>query len=493
MREPEFFAHESATICNTATVGEGSKVWINVQIRENASIGKNCFLAKDVYIDHGVTIGNGCKIQNGVSVYHGVSLADNVFVGPNACFTNDRVPRVFDPNWQVLPTVIHEGASIGANATIVCGVTVGEYAMIAAGSVVTKDVAPYSMVMGNPARHVSYVDKMGNKTSEYKMKIKKKPLKVGLIGVGSMGRNHLRILSMLNSVNLVFIYDPHQPDAYELAEQYDVRVASVLEEELRAIDAIVICSPTYKHAEHILTSSKYLDNIFVEKPIADSLSKAQELVSLAEENKKKLQVGFIERYNTAVVELKKIIEKDSNVINIDFTRTNKVSSRITDVDVILDLMVHDVDLALFFNGPVEHVSAYGVVVDDMIVFASAVLRHENRRHSRLLASRITEKKTRSIQVTSRDSFIDCDLLRKEIVVNRQSTVRQGDNEPYTIVSVEEAVQVPLQEALLNEHQAFVDWCHGEEIVVPTGGDCLTAMSICQQIQNIIKEQYERQA
>ncbi|RWX50941.1 putative dehydrogenase, partial [Candidatus Electrothrix marina] len=470
MMGPKFFAHESATISNTASVGEGSKIWINVQIRENAFIGKNCFLSKDVYVDHEVMIGNNCKIQNGVSVYHGVSLADNVFVGPNACFTNDRVPRVFDPSWQVCPTIIKEGASIGANATVVCGVTVGEYAMIAAGSVVTKDVAPYSMVMGNPARHVSYVDKMGNKTSEDRKKMRKKPIKIGLIGVGSMGRNHLRVLSMLNSVNLEFIYDPHQQDIYELAEQYDVRVASVLEEELKAIDAVVICSPTSKHAEHIRTSAKYLDNIFVEKPLADSLAQTQELVLFAEENHKKLQVGFIERYNTAVIELKKIIEKDSKVFNIDFTRTSKLSSRITDVDVVLDLMIHDVDIALFLSGPVEHVHAYGVVDNGMIVFASAVLRHENGRHSRLLASRITEKKTRGIQVTSQDSFIDCDLLRKEIVVNRQSTVRQGDNEPYTIVSVEEAVQVPLQEALLNEHQAFADWCHGENVLVPTGGD-----------------------
>ena len=205
MMGPKFFAHESATISNTASVGEGSKIWINVQIRENAFIGKNCFLSKDVYVDHEVMIGNNCKIQNGVSVYHGVSLADNVFVGPNACFTNDRVPRVFDPSWQVCPTIIKEGASIGANATVVCGVTVGEYAMIAAGSVVTKDVAPYSMVMGNPARHVSYVDKMGNKTSEDRKKMRKKPIKIGLIGVGSMGRNHLRVLSMLNSVNSYII------------------------------------------------------------------------------------------------------------------------------------------------------------------------------------------------------------------------------------------------------------------------------------------------
>lgn len=160
------FIHPSAHVSSEAKIGEGTKIWINAQIRENCSIGKNCIISKDTYIDTGVTIGNNCKIQNGVSIYNGVSLEDDIFVGPNATFTNDKVPRAFDPNWQITPTVIKKGASIGANATIVCGVTVGEYAMVAAGSVVTKDVEPYTLVMGNPAKFYSYIDKMGNKVEE---------------------------------------------------------------------------------------------------------------------------------------------------------------------------------------------------------------------------------------------------------------------------------------------------------------------------------------
>ena len=150
-------------------------------------------------------------------------------------------------------------------------------------------------------------------------------------------------------------------------------------------------------------------------------------------------------------------------------------------------MIHDVDLALYLNGPVETVIAHGVIDNDMIVFATANFTHENGRHSRLLASRITEKKTRLIQATCQDSFVECDLLRKEIVVSRQSTVRQGDNEPYTIVSVEEAVQVPLQEALVNEHQEFNKFCRGETVNVPTGWDGMNAASLCEKIQNIIIE------
>ena len=157
------YIHPTANVSEQAKIGDGTKIWINSQIREKSEIGENCIISKDTYIDTEVKIGNNCKIQNSVSVYHGVSIEDDVFVGPNACFTNDKVPRAFDPEWKITPTVVKKGASIGANATIVCGITLGEYCMVAAGSVVTKDVEPYSLVMGNPAKHYSYVDKMGNK------------------------------------------------------------------------------------------------------------------------------------------------------------------------------------------------------------------------------------------------------------------------------------------------------------------------------------------
>lgn len=157
------YIHPSAHVSDKALIGSGTKVWINVQIRENAHIGEGCILSKDVYIDHAVRIGDRCKIQNSVSVYHGVSIGDDVFVGPNVAFTNDRVPRAFNPDWSITATKVETGASLGANSTIVCGITIGEYAMVAAGSVVTKDVPPYTLVMGNPARPAGMIDKMGNR------------------------------------------------------------------------------------------------------------------------------------------------------------------------------------------------------------------------------------------------------------------------------------------------------------------------------------------
>jgi acetyltransferase-like isoleucine patch superfamily enzyme len=163
---PEVFIHPSAHVSPRASIGAGTKVWINAQVREDARIGANCVLSKDVYVDRGVRIGDRCKLQNGALVYHGVTLGDDVFVGPNATFTNDRVPRAFNADWKVVPTVVGEGASIGANATIVCGVELGEYCMVAAGSVVAASVPPYTLVMGNPARPVARIDRMGNRVED---------------------------------------------------------------------------------------------------------------------------------------------------------------------------------------------------------------------------------------------------------------------------------------------------------------------------------------
>lgn len=159
----ETIIHETAIVDPHATIGPGSRLWVNVQVREGAAIGADCIVGKDVYIDQDVIIGDRCKIQNSVSIYRGVTVEDEVFIGPNACFTNDKVPRAFNKYWTVVPTRVCRGASIGANATILCGIEIGEFAMIAAGSVVTKSVEPYALVIGNPARSVGYVDRMGNR------------------------------------------------------------------------------------------------------------------------------------------------------------------------------------------------------------------------------------------------------------------------------------------------------------------------------------------
>ncbi len=158
-----YFKHPTA-IVESDTVGEGSKIWHFVHIRKDAIVGKNCNIGKSVYVDTEVRIGDNVKIQNFVSIYKGVEIEDDVFVGPSVVFTNDMYPRAFI--WEsekIIHTVIKKGSSIGANATIICGATVGEYAMIGAGSVVTKDVPPYGLVFGNPARLKGFVCQCGKK------------------------------------------------------------------------------------------------------------------------------------------------------------------------------------------------------------------------------------------------------------------------------------------------------------------------------------------
>ena len=159
----DFFVHPTAEVSERATIGAGTKIWNQAQVREGAQIGAACIISKNVYIDSDVKIGARVKIQNNVNVYHGVTVEDDVFLGPSMTFTNDMYPRAFNADWKVSETLVKTGASIGANATIRCGVVIGEYAMVGSGSVVTKDVPPYALVVGNPARQIGWVCKCGFK------------------------------------------------------------------------------------------------------------------------------------------------------------------------------------------------------------------------------------------------------------------------------------------------------------------------------------------
>ncbi len=153
--------HPTAEVSSRAIVGEGTSIWHGAQIREGARVGARCNIGKDVYIDMDVVVGDDCKIQNFATLYHGLTVGNRVFIGPHACFTNDLYPRSVSPDWQVVPTKVEDGASIGANATILCGVTIGRNAMVAAGAVVTKDVPAHALVGGVPAKFIGWVCECG--------------------------------------------------------------------------------------------------------------------------------------------------------------------------------------------------------------------------------------------------------------------------------------------------------------------------------------------
>lgn len=160
------FVHHTAVVDEGASIGEGTKIWHFSHVMPGAVIGKHCSLGQNVFVAAHVRIGNRCKLQNNVSVYEGVTLEDDVFCGPSMVFTNVRIPRSHVPRntaAHYVATLVRRGATIGANATVVCGVTLGEHAFVGAGAVVTKDVPPYALVYGNPARVRGYACACGER------------------------------------------------------------------------------------------------------------------------------------------------------------------------------------------------------------------------------------------------------------------------------------------------------------------------------------------
>lgn len=165
------FIHRSAEVAPDVAIGENVKIWALAQIREQARIGDNCIIGRNVFVDAEVEIGNNCKIQNNALLYEGVKLEDGVFIGPAVCFTNDKLPRAINPDgslksrddWQLSHTLVQYGAAIGAQSVIVTGITLGRFCLVGSGSVVTRDVPDFALVIGQPARQVAYVCRCANR------------------------------------------------------------------------------------------------------------------------------------------------------------------------------------------------------------------------------------------------------------------------------------------------------------------------------------------
>jgi len=164
MSVPQYFAHSTAVIDRGAAIGAGTRIWHFTHLMPACRVGENCNIGQGVYIDNNVIIGNGVKIQNNVLLYNGVIIEDDVFLGPSVVFTNVINPRSFiERKDEFRKTIVKKGATIGANATVLCGIEIGEYAMIGAGAVITGNVLPYALMKGNPARQAGWVSEAGCK------------------------------------------------------------------------------------------------------------------------------------------------------------------------------------------------------------------------------------------------------------------------------------------------------------------------------------------
>jgi predicted dehydrogenase len=270
-----------------------------------------------------------------------------------------------------------------------------------------------------------------------------------------MGKNHLNILSTLNSVEIKFISDLNK-NKYLSNDFYFSKILT--SRQLKLIDAAIISTPTSSHLKIIKKVGKHVKNIFVEKPIAKNFSETKKIIDYAKKKKLNLKVGFVERFNPAIESLSNILKNNKKIISFDFVRAGP--SEIKDVDVITDLMVHDIDLSIFFNGKVKKIQSYSYKSDNKISHSIAFLTHYNGIVSRFIASRITQKKIRTMNVTLKNKYIESDLLKKEINIFTNTKIKDLKNN-LTFKSVSEAIQTRHKEALLFELQAFIDSCYGK--------------------------------
>lgn len=282
-----------------------------------------------------------------------------------------------------------------------------------------------------------------------------KKLRIGLIGIGRMGKNHLEILSTLNSVEVIFINDLKKR---ELLDKKFNFVKTLTVDKLKLIDAIIICTPTSTHFNLIKKVAKQVKNIFIEKPLAQNFNETRKIIKYAKKNRLNLKVGFIERFNPVITSFFNILKKKAKIISLDFTRAGPTNIR--DVDVVVDLMVHDIDLSILINGKVKKVQSSTYKDKDLISHSFVNLVHYNGAISRFLASRLTQKKIRTMSVTLKNKYIECDMLKRDVKIFANTKIKDK-NKNFIFKSISEIVEPKQKEPLLLELQDFINNCFGK--------------------------------
>lgn len=282
-------------------------------------------------------------------------------------------------------------------------------------------------------------------------------INLGIIGVGHMGQYHVNVSRQLSDAKLVGIYDSDPDRVKSIAEKYETSPFNSISDLLKIVDAVVIAAPTFLHHEiskQALTAGKH---VLVEKPIAESVEQARELVNLSKANNLILQVGHVERFNGAILELGKIVESP---MLVESRRLAPFNSRIRDVGVVLDMMIHDIDIVLnLVKSDVVDLSAMGVkIVSNHEDVASVILKFKNGCVASINASRNTQSKIRTLNITDKNAYIKLDFTDQEIELHRQasSNTQLSSNEiRYRQESIVEKIFVHKDNPLKQEHEHFI--------------------------------------
>ncbi|EOQ95368.1 oxidoreductase, NAD-binding domain protein [Leptospira wolbachii serovar Codice str. CDC] len=310
-----------------------------------------------------------------------------------------------------------------------------------------------------------------------------KKVRLGVIGTGHMGQYHVNVAKQLSDAELIGIFDANLERATQIAEKHKTKAFPTVEELLKETDAIVIAAPTFLHhkiAKQALTEKKH---VLVEKPISQTVEEAKELVALAKQNNLILQVGHVERFNGAVLELGKIAE---HPLLIESRRIAPYNSRITDVGVVLDMMIHDIDIVLnLVKSEVKEVKAVGSsIVSNHEDIASVVLTFANGCVASLNASRASQAKIRTLNISQKDSYVFLDFTNQEIELHRQasSTTQLGTGEiKYRQESIVEKIFVHKDNPLKQEHEHFVKCIKGESEPMVKGDSDISTLEVAYKI------------
>jgi predicted dehydrogenase len=318
-----------------------------------------------------------------------------------------------------------------------------------------------------------------------------KKLKLGIIGVGHMGQYHVSVASMLkNKINLAGIYDVDVQRAKEIANKYEIESFEKVDDLLDNIEAVVIAVPTYLHYKYASMAMDKNLHVLVEKPVTEKIEQARKLASKAKKKGLIFQVGHVERFNGAVQELFKIV---TNPIIIESRRLAPFSGRIKDVGVVLDLMIHDIDIVMnIVKSPVVSVQASGgAMFSDYEDYATAILQFENSCIASITASRITQKKIRTLSISQEKSFISLDYATQDIQIHRQASqayLLTKEEIKYSQEAFVEELFIHKENPLKQEHEHFHDCIRNGFIPYVTNDADIRSLEITLEIENIVRNQ-----